>query len=551
MRHDEIVEQIGKLTETTAALKSQLGKRKSNLDRFKEYAGVISLLLSLATGFFALYSSFVAEPKKSKTEAQAKLHDTLAQIVTLDQEYMREVQQGDPNANNGALESKRNILLQQAEDLASRSGVASAEDQLNLGNQYQFGNRLEAALHHFNDALLLAGKDPLMRATADTRIGKLNFYGISNTTVEEGRKRFEDAERVLAKPAALQTGIALIQSLGIRSWVECSLGDPALGLQARKKAQDELDILARDPAASPQVIDTFKTGLATGLSNTHCAEGIPSTTPTATTKPMALVPALPLPTSRIEKSNQMMQLLVARNYADFEANMTGTAQAQVPEARLRATWEQVSAATGAYRQTLTTKTNVVNNITYYIVQAQCEKALVNLALAFDDTGRVSFLLVTPLSALPAAEMKRRASQVATAFFEEKFKEVHSGFDEPLKNQLSTDRLQQFFSQATTALGHFDHVVGETKDRDLDIVDVLCQLQGGRATVRVAYDFDMKVNGFAIMPARSKTEPWLQWIVCDLAVACRCRMTPILRDMYAFAIQKQIANEEGTSHGRKS
>ena len=94
MRHDEMVEQIGKLKETTAELKNQLEKPKSSLDRFKEYAGVISLLLSLATGFFALYSSFVAEPKKSKTEAQAKLHDTLAQIVTLDQEYLKALQQG-------------------------------------------------------------------------------------------------------------------------------------------------------------------------------------------------------------------------------------------------------------------------------------------------------------------------------------------------------------------------------------------------------------------------------------------------------------------------
>ena len=197
----------------------------------------------------------------------------------------------------------------------------------------------------------------------------------------------------------------------------------------------------------------------------------------------------------------MMQLLVAQDYAGFEANMTATAQAQVPEARLRAIWEQVSAAIGPYRQTLTTKTNVLNNNTYYIVHGQCEKALVNLALAFDATGRVSYLLITPLSSLPVTEIKHRATQVATAFFEEKFNDVYSGFDEPLKNQLPADRLQQFFSQVTTALGHFDHVVGQTKDRDLDIVDVLCQLQGGRATVRVAYDFDMKVNGFAITPAK--------------------------------------------------
>jgi Protein of unknown function (DUF3887) len=500
MKHDEVVAEIGRLAETTANLKKQLEQPKSKLDRFKEYAGVVSLLLSLATGFFAIYTSFVAEPEKSKTDAQAKLHDTLAQIVSLDQEYMRELQQGDPNANNGALESKRNILLQQAEDLSNKSSVASAEDQLNLGNEYEFGRRLEPALKHFGEALLLAGKDPLMKATADTRIGKLNFYGISNSTKDEGRKRFDEAEQLLGKPTTMQAGIALVQSLGIRSWVECSFGDPGLGLQARTRAQDELALLARDPAVSPQVIDTYKVGLVTGLGNTHCAEA----TPAAPAPRSALSPAVPTvaaSTNKIDLSNQMMQLLVARNYAAFEANMTATAQSQVPGSRLQSIWEQVSAITGPYKQTLDTRANVVNSTTFYIVHAQCERALVNLALAFDEANRVSFILITPLSALPRSEIEHRAIKVATEFFQEKFNDVFSGFDANLKNQLSADRLQSFFMQATNTSGHFEHVTRGVKDRDLDIVDVLCELQGGKVIIRVAYDPDMKVNGFAVMPGK--------------------------------------------------
>jgi len=54
-------------------------------------------------------------------------------------------------------------LLQQAEDLANQSGVASGEDHLKLGNEYEFGRRLEPALSHFKAAL--AGKDSLMKAT--------------------------------------------------------------------------------------------------------------------------------------------------------------------------------------------------------------------------------------------------------------------------------------------------------------------------------------------------------------------------------------------------
>lgn len=398
MQHDEIVEEITRLSETTAQLKHQFEKPKSRLDRFKEYAGVISLLLSLVTGFFAVYTSFWAEPEKSRADAQAKLHDTLAQIVTLDQEYMREIQQNDPNANNGALESKRNILLQQAEDLANKRGVASAEDHFNLGNEYEFGRRLALALSHFKAARQLSGKDSLMKASADTRIGKLNFYGISNTTKEEGRQHFEEAEQILGKPTTMQAGIALIQSLGILSWVECSFGDPALGVQARAKAQDELAILASDPAVSPQLIDTYKVSLANGFINTHCTEPSPATAPVSEKPPPASVALIPT-SNKIDLSNQTMRLLVARDYAAVEANMTANAKAQVPEPQLQSIWERVSAITGPYKRTLNTKTNIANNTTFYIVHAQCEKALVNLALAFDETNRISFILLTPQLAM--------------------------------------------------------------------------------------------------------------------------------------------------------
>lgn len=501
MNHDEIVAEIGRLAETTSDLKKQLEQPKSRLDRFKEYAGIISLILSVATGFFAVYTTLVVDPEKSMAEQQTKLHEKLAGIVSLDQEYLRESQQGDPNANNGTLASKRNILLQDAEDLAKKKGVASSEDQLNLGSEYENGGQPEMALNHFKAALQLAGADPLKKATADTRIGKLDFYGISGSNPREGRMYFDDAEKALGKPASVQIGIALVQSLVIRSWVECSFGDAVLGKQALARAQDELAILTRDPAASPQVIDSYKVGLVTGLNNTHCAE----TTPTSEPAPGATLPTavtqVTASTNRIELSNQMMRLLVAGNYAAFEANMTATARSQVPESRLQSIWEQVSAMTGRYKRTLDTKTNVVNNTTFYIVHAQCERALVNLALAFDEANRVSFILLTPLSALPKEEIEQRAVEVATEFFQEKFNDVFSGFDANLKNQLPLARLQALFTQVTNASGNFDHVIGGEKDRDLDVVDVHCTLQGGKAIVRVVFDFDMKINGFMVLPGK--------------------------------------------------
>jgi hypothetical protein len=492
---------IGELGETTRSLKSQLEKPKSRLDRFKEYAGVVSLVLSLATGCFAVYTSFVTEPEKSRAEAESKLHDVLAQIVTLDQEYMKEIQQGDPNANNGTLESKRNILLQQAEDLADQRGVASAEDELNLGNAYLFGSHYESAFKHFKTALQLAGKDSTMKANAETQIGRLEFYGVAGTSIKEGRASFDDAEKLLGKPASGPVGITLVQSLATRSFVECSVGDPAVGEHAHQRALDELTLLTHDPTINPQLIDLYKVGLTTALINTHCA-GKTTLAPSTSASGSAGTASPGLAAvNKIDLSNRMMALLVARNYSGFEGNMTAAAQSQIPESRLQSIWEQVQAITGPYKRTIETKTNVVNNTTFYIVHAECQKGLLNLALVFDPTNRVSYVLLTPLSALPKQEIERRATKAVSNFFEQKFTDLYSDFDQNLQNQISVDRLQVYFTQITRVSRAFDHVFRASKDRDLDIVDVVCQLQGGKVVLRVAYDPDMKINALVVVPSK--------------------------------------------------
>jgi hypothetical protein len=44
-------------------------------------------------------------------------------------------------------------------------------------------------------------------------------------------------------------------------------------------------------------------------------------------------------------------------------------------------------------------------------------------------------------------------------------------------------------------------IGGMKNRDLDVVDVVCQLQAGKAIIRVAYDPAVQVNGFVVLPGK--------------------------------------------------
>lgn len=496
MKHDDIVAEIGRLSETTANLKKQLDQPKSRLDRFKEYAGVISLVLSVATGLFALYTTLVTEPQKSRAEDQTKLHETLAQIVSLDQEYLKQLQQGDPTANNGTLQSKRNILLQQAEDLADRKSVASFDDQINLGNSYEFGGVYDRAMSHFKAALKLAGNDLYKKALAETQVAMLDFYGISGGTKEDGRQQFDDAEKLLRQLNSSNMELALVRSLGVRSWVECYFGESEMGLAAKAKASSLLDTIARDPTMSPQLVDSLRVGLVTSLSNTRCAQLLspPQLSPTGT-------PAPAVSKSKIDLSDQIMQLLVQRQYAALESRMNATVSSLVPLDRLREMWEAFGPQIGSYKRTNSTKAISIKNVPFYVVHSEFERAFVDLRLAFDETNQLSYFLITPRSKLPKEDIERMAATVASDFFTQKFSDVSARFDPSLAVQLPQSRLPEMWAQITNATGTFVRTTGATKNADLDIVDVGCEMQGAKVVVRVGYDLDMKINTFFIVPSK--------------------------------------------------
>ena len=154
----------------------------------------------------------------------------------------------------------------------------------------------------------------------------------------------------------------------------------------------------------------------------------------------------------------------------------------------------------SYQRLIDTKAQIVNGQALYIIHCQFQKALINVALAFDQTGLMTVFLITPLSALPKKEIEHRAIVIASEFFQKRFDEVFGEFNADLKGQSQEDRLRDIWTQATNGSGAFDHVMSGVKNGDLDVVDVLCQMQGGKKIVRVGYDLDIKISGFWVLPA---------------------------------------------------
>ena len=205
--------------------------------------------------------------------------------------------------------------------------------------------------------------------------------------------------------------------------------------------------------------------------------------------------------NKVDLSNQIMQLLLQRKYSQLESQMSATLGSQFPIDMLQTQWDGLVPQIGPYKRTTGTKVTFLNNTPIYVVHGEFQKALLDLRLAFDVTNHLSLLTWTPLSALPRVEIEAMATAIVSDFFLKKFDKVWAKFDATLGQLIPEGNLQEIWTQATNSAGSFDHADFGTKSSDVDLVGVLCQMQGGRLSVQVGYDLDMKINTFRMFPSK--------------------------------------------------
>jgi Protein of unknown function (DUF3887) len=498
MNHDEIVAELGQLRETTANLKMRLNQPKGKLDLFKEYAGILSLVLSLATGAFTVVDNFFLRPAKSRADTQTRLHETLASLVSVDQEYLKAAQAGDVSALNGTLEAKHNMLLQEAERLIAKGDhIATYDDQMTLAADYEFAHNLDRAATHFTMAIQ-SSNDPSEKAMAKARLAKLAFQRANGQTIEDGRRLFDEATSLIRDTNTSKSRIALVNISGFRSWSECSFGDTTAGQAAKVKTEELISQLASDPAVSAQALDQTKNAFETGLAGTHCFQ-LPKP---AQTSPATSI-GQPSVSNYLDVTNQVMDLLSERKYAEVEAMFSESVRRPFPQPQLQLIWEQLEAKVGPFQKRLDARHNVtVNNVPTYVVQGQFQKANIDLHVAYDATGQISWFNLIPRSLVSNEDLTRRAAQVVHLFFDEKFAELRTYFDTALANQMPEPKIRDVWMQGDTVFGKLQEIKRAERDPDIDVVEVLCEMQsGGKLLVKIGFDLDLLVNSFYLAPAK--------------------------------------------------
>jgi tetratricopeptide (TPR) repeat protein len=274
LNHDEIVAEIAKLTETTSNIQKQLTKPKTLLDRFKEYAGILSLLLGLLLSVFALRETLVTKPSEAIESDRNTLHNALIAIALVDGDYIKA--QHDPTTPAtaiGALSARRRILLNQAASLAAKKGVATDDDEAMLAGFYEWVGSYDAAIAHYTAAKKLANDNHMKEAYAEYKIATFNFMGFGNTSVADARARFAQAVQLMDNTDSTEARWEIAYIYQALSWCECSRGDRAMGESAKTKALAVVAKIASDPGVTSQSVDSFKTTLETSLNATLCKAG--------------------------------------------------------------------------------------------------------------------------------------------------------------------------------------------------------------------------------------------------------------------------------------
>ena len=177
----------------------------------------------------------------------------------------------------------------------------------------------------------------------------------------------------------------------------------------------------------------------------------------------------------------------------------------VTEEDLKNAHDALSAAAGVFQAQLSQSNRTFHGQPIYISKSQFEHFKVELKLMFDDANRITYFWIGPVSDVSPENMEASARAITDLLRQQHFAEVSSRFNDRMKEQMSTDRLQGSWTHVVTHLGPFKAIRSARKDPESDRVDVRCQFENGPMIVRIAFDPSGEINGLWMLPAETEKD----------------------------------------------
>ena len=141
----------------------------------------------------------------------------------------------------------------------------------------------------------------------------------------------------------------------------------------------------------------------------------------------------------------------------------------------------------------------------YISKSQFEHYKVELKLMFDDSNRITYFRIAPVSDVSPESMEASARAITDLLGQQQFKEVSTRFNDQMKEAMPGDRLEASWMHVMMHLGPFKNIKVARKDPEFDRVDVRCVFENGPMIVRIAFDPSGKIAGLWMLPAETEKD----------------------------------------------
>jgi hypothetical protein len=244
-------------------------KRKTLLELFKEWAGVITIVITLFYTYpLGFWDRFVITKQERQAKEIEHVRDLVIRLAELDSEYMRSiVTLQDPNSKNGytyAMTTRKTALV--ARELPTVLEHYKNLTPLEIGllaNQLLVLGDVDRAKEMFDTAIegAKAAKSPAVMSEIYRLSARQYLIGSPlGVNVGKARDAFQQAWDVL-RPGPQKKGLAVQAYSVVSDWsaLEGNFGDPACALDLARIAIPLLQAISpADLAAARAFVDSFK-----------------------------------------------------------------------------------------------------------------------------------------------------------------------------------------------------------------------------------------------------------------------------------------------------
>ncbi len=208
---------------------------------------------------------------------------------------------------------------------------------------------------------------------------------------------------------------------------------------------------------------------------------------------------------RLSTTKDVMEEFAHGALASVRERFSADLKDSVSESDLKGARDELTGVAGSFQAQISQTTRTVQGAPIYVSKSQFEHYKVELKLMFDDSNRITYFRIAPVSDVSPESMEASARAITDLLGQQQFKEVSTRFNDQMKEAMPGDRLEASWMHVMMHLGPFKNIKVARKDPEFDRVDVRCAFENGPMIVRIAFDPSGEIAGLWMLPAETEKD----------------------------------------------